>query len=187
MKKLILASQSPRRKELLGKCGIPFETDPADIDESFNHDNHIDDEIRRLSMRKAQEGLRKHPDAVIIGSDTVVAVGGKVLGKPQNEKEAEDMLYMLSGKTHQVITGLCIMSSRRTFSDVSVAEVTFAELSRKEIEDYIASGEPMDKAGAYAIQGLAGRFITGISGDYYSIVGLPLNMVYEELKNLSDY
>ena len=187
MKKLILASQSPRRRELLEKCGIPFLCDPAGIDESFDHTKPVEEEIRRLAMRKAEAGLIKHPDAVVVGSDTIVVLNGTVLGKPADEKDAEHMLKMLSGNTHQVVTGLCIMSEKKVYTDVSVADVTFAELDEEEIRSYIASKEPMDKAGAYAVQGLGGKFITGISGDYYTIVGLPLNMVYEELKNLSEY
>lgn len=187
MKKLILASQSPRRRELLEKCGIPFICEPADIDETITEGNDLSDEIHRLSRRKAEAVLALHPDAVIIGSDTIVAVDGKVLGKPKDRNEAREMLQMLSGNTHQVITGLCVISSRRCFQDVSVSHVTFAPLSSEEIDAYVSSGECDDKAGAYAIQGGAGRFITNIDGDYYAIMGLPLNSVYEELKNISLY
>lgn len=187
MKKLILASQSPRRRELLEKCGIPFVCEPADIDESIDDRNDLSDEIRRLSRRKAEAILRLHPESVVIGSDTIVAVNGKVLGKPADREDAAKMLKMLSGNTHQVITGLCIISSERVYQDVSVSHVTFAPLSKKEIEAYVSSGECDDKAGAYAIQGGAGKFITNIDGDYYAIMGLPLNLVYEELKNISDY
>ena len=187
MKKLILASQSPRRRELLEKCGIPFICEPADIDETITEGNDLSDEIRRLSRRKAEAVLALHPDAVVIGSDTIVAIDGKVLGKPQDRNEAREMLQMLSGNTHQVITGLCVISSSRCFQDVSVSHVTFAPLSADEIDAYVSSGECDDKAGAYAIQGGAGRFITNIDGDYYAIMGLPLNSVYEELKNISLY
>ena len=187
MKKLILASQSPRRRELLEKCGIPFICEPADIDETITEGNDLSDEIRRLSRRKAEAVLALHPDAVVIGSDTIVAIDGKVLGKPQDRSEAKQMLQMLSGNTHQVITGLCVISSSRCFQDVSVSHVTFAPLSADEIDAYVSSGECDDKAGAYAIQGGAGRFITNIDGDYYAIMGLPLNSVYEELKNISLY
>ena len=187
MKKLILASQSPRRRELLEKCGIPFICEPADIDETITEGNDLSDEIRRLSRRKAEAVLALHPDAVVIGSDTIVAIDGKVLGKPRDRSEAKQMLQMLSGNTHQVITGLCVISSSRCFQDVSVSHVTFAPLSADEIDAYVSSGECDDKAGAYAIQGGAGRFITNIDGDYYAIMGLPLNSVYEELKNISLY
>lgn len=187
MKKLILASQSPRRRELLEKCGIPFTCEPADIDETIDDSRDLSEEIRRLSLVKAAVILKKHPDAVVVGSDTIVAVDGKVLGKPKDRDEARKMLKMLSGHTHQVITGLSVLSSRRQFQDVSISHVTFAPLSDDEIGAYVSSGECDDKAGAYAIQGGAGKFITNIDGDYYAIMGLPLNSVYEELKNISDY
>ena len=187
MKKLILASQSPRRRELLEKCGLPFICEPADIDETIAEGNDLSEEIKRLSRRKAEAVLALHPDAVVIGSDTIVAIDGKVLGKPRDRSEAKQMLQMLSGNTHQVITGLCVISSSRCFQDVSVSHVTFAPLSSDEIDAYVSSGECDDKAGAYAIQGGAGRFITNIDGDYYAIMGLPLNSVYEELKNISLY
>ncbi len=187
MKKLILASQSPRRRELLEKCGIPFTCEPADIDETIDDSRDLSEEIRRLSLAKAAVILKKHPDAVVVGSDTIVAVEGKVLGKPKDRDEARKMLKMLSGHTHQVITGLSVLSSRRQFQDVSISHVTFAPLSDDEIGAYVSSGECDDKAGAYAIQGGAGKFITNIDGDYYAIMGLPLNSVYEELKNISDY
>ncbi|MBE6129817.1 MAG: septum formation inhibitor Maf [Erysipelotrichaceae bacterium] len=187
MKKLILASQSPRRRELLEKCGLPFICEPADIDETIAEGNDLSEEIKRLSRRKAEAVLALHPDAVVIGSDTIVAIDGKVLGKPKDRNEAREMLQMLSGNTHQVITGLCVISSSRCFQDVSVSHVTFAPLSADEIDAYVNSGECDDKAGAYAIQGGAGRFITNIDGDYYAIMGLPLNSVYEELKKISLY
>jgi septum formation protein len=187
MKKLILASQSPRRKELLEKCGIPFTCEPADIDETIDDSRDLSEEIKRLSLAKAAVILKKHPEAVVVGSDTIVAVDGRVLGKPKDRMEARKMLKMLSGHTHQVITGLSVLSSSRQFQDVSISHVTFASLSDEEIDAYVSSGECDDKAGAYAIQGGAGKFITNIDGDYYAIMGLPLNSVYEELKSISDY
>ncbi len=187
MKKIILASKSPRRKELLEKCGIDFECMPMNIDESLDAGNTLEEKIRILSQRKAAACLAAYPDAVVIGSDTIVTVDEKILGKPKSRQEAKEMLRELSGRTHRVITGVCIISSARTYSDVSVSEVTFAPLSEEEITAYTESGECDDKAGSYAIQGLGGRFITHISGDYYAIMGLPLNLVYEELKNIDLY
>ena len=184
MKKLILASQSPRRRELLEKCGIPFICEPADIDETITEGNDLSDEIRRLSRRKAEAVLALHPDAVIIGSDTIVAVDGKVLGKPQDRNEAREMLQMLSGNTHQVITGLCVISSSRCFQDVSVSHVTFAPLSSDEIDAYVSSGECDDKAGAYAIQGLGMMLVKKIDGDYYNVVGLPITRVVREMQDM---
>lgn len=182
-----MASKSPRRKELLEKCGIPFECMPMDIDESLEQGETLEEKIRILSEKKAMACLEEHPDSVVIGSDTIVTVDEKILGKPADRQEAYAMLRELSGRTHRVITGVCIVSAKRKYSDVSVSEVTFADLSDEEIHAYTASGECDDKAGAYAIQGLGGKFITHISGDYYSIMGLPLNLVYEELKNLPLY
>ncbi len=187
MKTLILASGSPRRKELLEKCGIPFDVCPADIDETINEKGYLPDEIRMLAERKAKAILEENPSTAVIGSDTIVVIDSEVLGKPENKEDAKRMLKRLSGHTHQVITGICIMSSMREFSNVSISEVTFADLDDQEIQKYVDTEEPMDKAGAYAVQGIASRYITRIHGDYYSIMGLPVSMVYEELKNLSLY
>ncbi len=187
MKRMILASQSPRRKELLEKCGYEFDVDAADIDETIDPAKDLNDEIKRLSFLKAECVLKRHPDCIVIGSDTIVAVDGNVLGKPADRDEACAMLRMLSGRTHHVITGLTILSSEKSFTDVSVSEVTFCELTEEEVEKYAATGEPLDKAGAYAIQGIASRYIAKITGDYYAIMGLPVCMVYEELKNITEY
>ena len=187
MKQLILASKSPRRRELLEKCGIPFEIDAAEIDETLDPSLSLCEAIRDLSVRKASAVLERHPDSVVLGSDTIVVIDDRVLGKPHDREDARCMLEELSGRTHQVITGFAIVSNRRVHSDVSVSHVTFADLSVSEISTYLASGEADDKAGAYGIQGLAGKFITGIEGDYYAIMGLPLSMVYQELKNIDSY
>lgn len=187
MKSLILASSSPRRRELLEKCGVPFQVEAADIDEHINLNGYLPEEIRLLARRKAQAVLAKHPEAVILGSDTIVALGGRVLGKPKDEIDAENMLRSLSGHTHQVITGVCLLSCAREYTNVSISEVSFSYLSEEEIRKYVETGEPMDKAGAYAIQGIASRYVTGIHGDYYAIMGLPVAMVYEELKHLPEY
>ena len=187
MKPLILASQSPRRKELLEKCGHPFSVEAADIDESLKPDCSLEEAVMDLSFRKAKAVLDEHPGAVVIGSDTIVVKDGKILGKPKNREEARMMLETLSGADHQVITGLCILSDKREYRNVSVSDVTFSLLSEEEIQAYLESGEADDKAGAYGIQGLAGNFITGIRGDYYAIMGLPVSMIYQELKNLKFY
>ena len=187
MKKIILASQSPRRKELLEKCGYPFEIDVADIDESISNTKDLNEEIRQLSIRKAKAVLERHEDCIVIGSDTIVVIDHEVLGKPHTKEEAKEMLEKLSGKTHQVITGIAIISNQRTYSNTSTSYVTFEVLSKEEIDKYVATNEPMDKAGAYAIQGIASRYIKNINGDYYSIMGFPVSMVYEELKNIDLY
>ncbi len=183
-KPVILASKSPRRKELLEKCISGFTCIPADIDETINEDNDLSLEIKRLSRRKAEHVLASHPNAIVIGSDTIVVVDGKILGKPHDDNEAFAMVKLLQGRTHQVITGLCVISSERTYEDASVSEVTFAPMSDEEIAAYVATGECADKAGAYGIQGYGGKYITHISGDFYAIMGLPLNLVYEELKRI---
>lgn len=187
MKKIILASKSPRRKELLEKCGVTFECIPMDIDESLSEGDSLEEKIMILSEKKASACLNAYPDAVVIGSDTIVTLDERILGKPKDREEAKEMLRGLSGRTHRVITGVSILSNVRRYTDVSVSEVTFAPLSEEEIDSYVQSGECDDKAGSYAIQGIAGKFITHISGDYYAIMGLPLNLVYEELKNLPLY
>lgn len=184
---IILASQSPRRKELLGKCSVSFICDPADIDETMDSTNLITEEIQNLAYRKALAVLEKHPDDLIIGSDTVVTIHQKILGKPKDNEDAKKMLQMLQGNTHEVITGLCFLSAKKKYTAVSISKVTFAAMNEDEIQTYIATGECEDKAGAYAIQGFGGRYITKIEGDYYTIMGLPLNLVYEELKNLNQY
>lgn len=186
-KKVILASRSPRRKELLEKCGIEFSCMPADIDETLNQTLPLHQAVEDLSYRKAAAILKDHMDAIVIGSDTIVTLDGVVLGKPKDRHDACRMLQKLSGKEHQVITGLCMISRDRCFRTSSIAKVTFAGLDQEEIEAYVNSGECDDKAGAYAIQGIGGKFITHIDGDYYAIMGLPLNTVYEELKNISLY
>lgn len=186
-KRFILASRSPRRKELLEKCGITFDCIPADIDETLDTSLSLTEAVEDLSFRKASAILAENEDAIVIGSDTIVTIDGEVLGKPADRKDACRMLGMLSGRSHEVITGLCILSRKRCYRNSSVAKVAFAEMDEIEIVEYTASGECDDKAGAYAIQGLGGKYITHIDGDYYSIMGLPLNMVYEELKNASLY
>ena len=187
MKKIILASASPRRKELLSRTGLVFTVETADIDETIDHTKKLTDEILRLSHMKAKAVLDKHPDCIIIGSDTIVTIDGMVLGKPKDRDDAERMLRLLSGRTHQVYTGLSILSSRQEFSYLSINDIVFDELSEQEILEYISSDEPYDKAGAYAIQGLASRYIKEIHGDFYAIMGLPLHVIYEELKNITDY
>lgn len=187
MKKMILASKSPRRKELLEKCGIPFIADPADIDETLLENVPLEEAIKELSLRKASAVLKRHEDCIVVGSDTIVTLNGQVLGKPKDDEDAFRMLKMMQGNTHTVITGLAIISAQRIFNTVSLAEVTFAPMNDEEIRAYIATGEGRDKAGSYGVQGYGGRYIRKINGDFYTVMGLPLNIVYEELKNISLY
>ena len=184
MRKLILASQSPRRKELLEKCGYPFDVIVADIDESIDSSLTLENAIQQLAYKKAKKIFDDYPDAIVIGSDTIVSINKKILGKPKDEQEAFNMLKLLSGKTHEVITGLTILTKEKKYNHVSVNKVTFYDLSDEEIYKYISTKEPMDKAGSYAIQGIASRYIKSIDGDYYAIVGLPVSVVYHILKEL---
>ena len=177
MKPIVLASQSPRRKELLEKCGLPFTIDVADIDESINLNNDLKKEIEELAFKKANTVLKRHPEAIVIGSDTIVTINQEVLGKPKDDEDAKRMLKKLSGTSHKVITGLCILSNLKKYSTASVSEVTFVDMSDEEILKYIETGETKDKAGAYAIQGYGSRYISSIKGDYYTIMGLPVFLV----------
>lgn len=187
MKQMILASKSPRRKELLQKCDIPFICIPADIDETLKEDVSLEEAIKELSLRKAKTVFNDHHDAIVIGSDTIVTLNNKVLGKPKDDKDAFNMLKQLQGNTHTVITGLAILSDKRTFNTYAKTKVTFAPMNDEEILSYIQTGEGRDKAGSYGVQGFGGRYITKIDGDFYTVMGLPLNIVYEELKNISLY
>ncbi len=184
MRNLILASQSPRRKELLEKCGYPFEVIVANIDETIDTNKTLEEAIKELAYKKAKKVFDEHNDSIVIGSDTIVTIDNKVLGKPKDEEDAFKMLKMLSGKTHQVITGLAVLTQDKSYLEVSVNDVTFYELSDEEIKKYISSKEPMDKAGSYAIQGIASRYIKNINGDYYAIVGLPVSTLYHILKDI---
>ena len=186
LKKFILASRSPRRKELLEKCGIIFECIPADIDETLDPSVSLREAVENLSFRKASAILCQHPDAVVIGSDTIVTLDGEVLGKPSDRNDACRMLEMLSGRKHEVITGFCMISSKRSFCTSSVAEVTFAQMSQQEIADYAASGECDDKAGAYAIQGYFAKHIDHIEGSYENVIGFPGARIEKEIIKMEE-
>jgi septum formation protein len=180
---LILASQSPRRAELLRNAGIFFEVRPAEIDESVREGEDPFEYVKRLAREKALAVLQTAPEeAVVIGADTTVVVDGESLGKPLDEADARRMLERLSGRRHQVTTGVCVAfydADRVAVVEVEseVTDVEFAAMSLEEIAAYVASGEPMDKAGAYAIQGRASRWIPGIQGCYFNVVGLPVARV----------
>ena len=182
MKELILASQSPRRRELLAKCTERFTVEAADIEETMDPQKPLPEEIQKLAKAKAAAVFAKHPEALVLGSDTIVVLDGEVLGKPRDTEDAVRMLKELSGRTHQVLTGVCLLGPGFCKTDVSVSHVTFAPMSEDEIRAYAETGDPLDKAGAYGIQGIAARYITGIEGDYYAIMGLPVHLVYELLK-----
>ena len=181
---LILASQSPRRQELLRLFGLPFVVRVADIDETMDAEKPAFDEVARVSRAKAHAVPRGEND-VVIAADTIVVCEGKVLGKPKNAQQAEEMLSLLSGRDHQVMTGVTVLrgSAERVFTEVT--DLHFRPLNRKEILGYIASGEPMDKAGAYGIQGGAALFCDRMNGDYYNVMGLPVCRLGQVLKELA--
>ncbi len=176
--KWVLASQSPRRKELLAQIGLSFEVVVSRADENITEELSPGELVERLSLIKAEavrDSLAGREDApVVIGADTVVYHNGRILGKPKDEEDAFLMLRSLSGDTHSVFTGVSILFPDGTVTFHSETKVTFDELSDAEIRAYIASGEPMDKAGAYGIQGLGGAFVTGIEGEYANVVGFPI-------------
>ena len=181
--RLILASASPRRKELLGLFHIPFEIRVADIDETMDPRKKPYDEVARVSASKALAVCRERED-VVIAADTIVVCGGKVLGKPHSEAEARDMLRLLSGRDHQVMTGVTVVRGDRVETFTEVTDLHFRPLSEKEIAAYVATGEPMDKAGSYGIQGGAALFCTHMVGDYYNVMGLPVCALGQTLKRL---
>ncbi len=180
---IILASKSPRRKQLLALCGVDFKVREADIDEILDESVSRVEAIEKLALHKAQTIWNHHPQALIIGADTIVLIDDEVLNKPVDNEDAKNMLRKLSGRTHQVITGVCLMDKDKVKMFSSVVEVDFCVLDENEIDNYVNSGEPMDKAGAYGIQGLAATFISAIRGDYYAVMGLPVSKVYWHLKN----
>jgi septum formation protein len=176
---LVLASQSPRRAELLRQAGISFEVRVANIDENRMPGESPADYVRRLALAKARAVARD--GETVLGADTVVVAGGAVLGKPADAAEARRMLELLSGRAHQVLTGIAIVRDGQTIADCASTSVWFSPLRPEEIDAYVASGEPMDKAGGYAIQGLACRFVERIEGCYFNVVGLPVSLVYRHL------
>lgn len=174
--KIILASASPRRRELLNSIGIDdFTVCPAKGEERAPEGLSPDELVKFLSLEKAREVARLYPNDLVIAADTIVWAGGKVLGKPQNERDAFNMLRLLSGKVHAVYTGVAVIKSGTVLSDAEHTLVTFRELTDDEINAYIATGEPMDKAGAYGIQGKAALLVSKIDGEYSTVVGLPLS------------
>ena len=181
---LILASQSPRRKELLGLFGVPFTVRVADIDETMDFSAPAAEEVARVSRLKAL-AIPREDDDVLIAADTIVVCQGRILGKPRDEAEAYAMLRLLSGRDHQVMTGVTVLRGKEERVFTQITDLHFRELSDKEISRYIATGEPMDKAGAYGIQGGAALFCEKMDGDYYNVMGLPVCRLGETLKELA--
>ena len=184
MPHLILASTSPRRRELLGRLGLPFEVIGSAYDEALISPYGMapHDYVIQLAQGKAAEVAgRSDPDALVIGADTTVVLDGQFLNKPAGPTDAASMLRRLSGRTHEVYTGLCLVRNQTVLTNHAMTEVTFAPLSDAVIAAYVATGEPLDKAGAYGIQGRALSFIPAISGDYFNVVGLPLYLLGQML------
>ncbi|PGZ17191.1 Maf family protein [Bacillus cereus] len=182
MKKLILASGSPRRKELLELADVSFEIVVSEIEEKIGAYSSPADIVMSLALQKASAVAENHDECVVLGADTIVTYESRILGKPTDEKEAKEMLQLLSGKTHEVYTGVALISKEKTVTFYERTEVTFWELTEEEIDAYIASKEPLDKAGSYGIQGKGSIFVQHIQGDYYSVVGLPIARLVRELK-----
>ncbi len=180
---IILASQSPRRREALTQMGIKYTWIEPMIEETLPDGIQAQQGVQLLAMRKAEVVAEKNPQAICIGADTLVVLQDQIMGKPKDEEDAYDMLHKLSGNSHDVYTGLCVCQKAvgKTLTDFRRSVVRFLPMSDREIRDYIASGEPMDKAGAYGIQGKAGAFIHGIVGSYDNVVGLPMSLLRQML------
>lgn len=184
MTSLYLASGSPRRRELLTQLGVSFERIVTDVEEQRLSHESAEQYVRRLARDKAQAGVAlAAQDLPVLGADTIVIYNGEVLEKPRDQQHASEMLRLLSGHEHQVMTAVALADSQSVLDCLVVTEVTFRTLSEQDIAGYVASGEPMDKAGAYGIQGLGGCFVRKINGSYHAVVGLPLVETYELLSN----
>ncbi len=176
--KLVLASASPRRSEILTSVGWDFTVHAADIDESERAGESPERYVERLASEKAATVAGSYPDQIVLGADTTVVVASQMIGKPVDHADAVRMIGMLAGNWHEVLTGVAVYSKGRTVSGVQRTRVKFAPMSDREIEFLAARGDPLDKAGAYAVQAQAALFIEGIEGDYWNVVGLPISLVY---------
>jgi septum formation protein len=184
MKKLILASSSPRRKEILERLAVPFETQNSNYKEDISLDISPQDLARTLALGKANAVVEKNTNAVVVGADTFVYFNGKKIGKPKGKEEAIKILHEMSGKTHSVFTGFAVVDTdtKKTVSNVVETKVYFKKISDKLIRDYVDTGEPLDKAGSYALQGLGAILIDKIDGDFFNVMGLPLSSLAETLR-----
>lgn len=182
MKKVILASSSPRRKELLQTAGVEFEIHVKDVDESVPEGTPPADAAKMTAAKKAAAIAEEYKKDIVIGADTIVVADGRILGKPKDKADAVNMLKMLSGIEHEVITGVCILCGDEKDCFAQISRVKFYDLTDEEIETYVSSGEPMDKAGSYGIQGLGCTLVERIEGDYFNIVGLPVAEVCRRIK-----
>ena len=183
---IILASKSPRREQLLKDAGIEFIMHPSDIDEFVDQNMPPESIVLELAKQKAEDVATKYQDHLVIGADTIVVYQDEILGKPKNEDDAFRMLRLLSGKTHSVFTGVTLVKGHKKKSFYSESKVTMKTLSDKEIINYIETKEPMDKAGAYAIQGLGKHIVDTYEGDFYTIVGLPIEKLLEAIKSIDE-
>ena len=181
---LILGSQSPRRKELLGLFHIPFVIRVADIDETMDPSRSPAEEVARVSRAKAA-AISREEDDVVIAADTIVVLEDTVLGKPKDEADAVRMLTALSGRDHQVMTGVTVLRGEKSLTHTEITDIHFRPLSQKEIANYVATGEPMDKAGSYGIQGGAALFAEKMHGDYYNVMGLPVCRLWQMLRQIA--
>ncbi|GBF09992.1 MULTISPECIES: Maf family protein [Tepidibacillus] len=185
MEKIILASSSPRRREILELIGISFLVHPSDVDESYNESNSPEDIVKQLATRKAMDIASYYQEGIIIGADTIVVLDGQILGKPKDEEDAFQMLNRLQGRSHQVFSGVAVVDAktREVKASYQMTKVYMDPLSEEEIRLYIATKEPMDKAGSYGIQGFGAIFIEKIEGDYFNVVGLPVALLSTLLKD----
>ena len=184
--KIILASKSPRRRDILNIMGVDFEIDVADVDESVSDGLSPVEAVCEISKRKACAVLRRHSDedCIVISADTVVVIDGKIIGKPKDEEDAVNIIKSLSARTHEVYTGFTVCSNEKSKTDFEVTKVHFKALCDDDIRRYVATGEPMDKAGAYGIQQKGNLFVEYIHGDYYNVVGFPISKICVTIKEL---
>jgi septum formation protein len=184
-REIVLASASPRRRDILRALGLGFEVDPADIDETPPDGASVDAVVAGLSLRKAQDAAPRHRNALVVAADTLVDLDGRILSKPVDESDARAMLQAMSGRSHRVATGLVLLDAATNEAQTVLVEteVTFRPMSEAEIDAYVATGEPMDKAGSYGIQGLGAAFVQRIDGDYYNVAGLPVAALNDLLRS----
>jgi septum formation protein len=183
--KLILASGSPRRSEIMNSVGWEFYKDVPDIDESELSGESPNDYVLRLAASKAEVIAERHPGEIVLGADTTVMIDGRIIGKPDDSEHAREMIKMLSGNWHEVLTGVAVVRNGSASAAVERTRVKFAEMNESEIEFLVEHGDPLDKAGGYAVQAQAALFIEGIEGDYWNVVGLPIGLVYRLVSNIT--
>ena len=184
MKKIILASSSPRRRELMAQAELKFDVCIKNVDETIPEGMNPADAVEMTASKKAMAVAQINEDAIVVGADTVVVYNDKILGKPKDKEDACRMLRMLSGREHEVITGVCLMHNKKSQTFHCVSKVKFYDLTDEQIKHYVACGEPMDKAGAYGIQGKGCVLVEKIEGDYFNIVGLPIARVVREIRRI---